>query len=129
MRSRALLTVLLFSCGSDPAPKPNVAVVPPVTTSPPTVGPAKPKFENPGGMWMPHQIAAHAAQLKSLGLEIDPAALTDPTSNVLGAIVSLGGCSASFVSSEGLLVTSHHCATGALQYSSTPQQNVLKDGY
>ena len=79
---------------------------------------------------MPHQIAgAHASTLKDLGLQIPPSALSDPTSGVLGAIVSLGGCSASFVSPEGLLATNHHCATGALQHNSTPQANLLEEGF
>ncbi len=78
---------------------------------------------------MPHQMAAHAAKLKELGLQIDPSQLSDPTSGVLGAVVSLGGCSASFVSPEGLVATNHHCATGALQHNSTPQTNMLKDGF
>jgi hypothetical protein len=87
-------------------------------------------FENPGGMWMPSQIAGgHAAKLKDLGLGLDPAALSDPTSGVLGAVVSLGGCSASFVSSEGLLATNHHCATGALQHNSTAGENLLERGF
>jgi hypothetical protein len=87
------------------------------------------RFENPGGMWMPHQILAHQDRLKSLGLELDPKLLSEPTSPVLGAVVSLGGCSASFVSAEGLIVTNHHCATGALQYNSTATSNLLRDGY
>ena len=37
----------------------------------------------------------------------------------MGAIVSLGGCSASFVSPDGLIVTNNHCVQGSLQYNST----------
>jgi hypothetical protein len=33
--------------------------------------------------------------------------------------VSLGGCTASFVSPDGLIVTNHHCVTGQLQFNST----------
>jgi hypothetical protein len=87
------------------------------------------RFENPGGMWMPQQLPAHAGKLKELGLVLDPKDLADPTSGVLSAIVSLGGCSASFVSPEGLIATNHHCATGALQHNSTAASNVLKDGF
>lgn len=80
---------------------------------------------------MPHQIGApaHAAKLKELGLAFDPKDLSDPTSGVLGAVVSLGGCSASFVSPDGLVITNHHCATGALQHNSSPDANLLKQGY
>ena len=92
-------------------------------------GAAAPKFENPGGMWMPGQMTEHGQTLKDLGLAYDPAALTDPTSFPLGAVVSLGGCSASFVSEEGLIITNHHCVTGALQYNSTPEDNLLVNGY
>src|SRR5688572_14949432 len=97
--------VLALSCGGDP---PSPAKVPAATTSvasnaPPAERKAPPSrplpsFQNPGGMWMPHQVSSHAAKLKELGLAIDPAALSDPTSGVLQAVVSLGGCSASFVS-------------------------------
>ncbi len=87
------------------------------------------KFENPGGMWMPRQMALHAETLKKLGLAFDPGALTDPTAFPLGAVVSLGGCTASFVSPDGLIITNHHCVTRYLQHNSTPEQNLLKNGY
>ncbi|HEY8379018.1 MAG TPA: S46 family peptidase [Nannocystis sp.] len=87
------------------------------------------KYENPGGMWMPAQMAAHAETLRALGLQYDPAALTDPTAHPLGAVVSLGGCSASFVSPEGLIITNHHCVTRYLQNNSTPEDNLLKTGF
>jgi hypothetical protein len=86
-------------------------------------------FENPGGMWMPAQMAAHADILKKLGLELDPAMLADPTSSLLQAIVSLGGCSASFVSPDGLIITNHHCVAGALAYHSSPERDLVKDGF
>jgi hypothetical protein len=50
------------------------------------------------GMWMPQQLPQVAKQLKAAGLKLDPAALTKLTEFPMGAIVSLGGCSASFVS-------------------------------
>jgi Peptidase S46 len=37
----------------------------------------------------------------------------------MSAIVSLDGCSASFVSPQGLIVTSHHCAYDSIQRNST----------
>src|SRR5687768_10331339 len=90
----------------------------------PTAAPERRAFESPGGMWIPSQLgASHAETLNKLGLEIDPAQLSDPMGYPLGAIISLGGCSASFVSPDGLVATNHHCVTGALQYNSTPQQN------
>src|SRR5580692_11536725 len=137
LRARALLplTSLLLACGGE-APAPPVA--PPTTAMPPSPPaptasappPApKPAFENQGGMWMPSQMIAHATKLKELGLQIDPAQLADPTSDTLSAIVSLGGCSASFVSPDGLIVTNHHCVQAALQHNSSPSENLIRDGF
>jgi len=81
------------------------------------------------GMWMPQQIPQLAAKLKSMGFEGDPRAFADLTGQPMGAVVSLGGCTASFVSPDGLIVTNHHCVTGALQYNSTPERDLLADGY
>lgn len=81
------------------------------------------------GMWMPQQIPALAAKLRALGFVGDPKSFADLTGQPMGAIVSLGGCTASFVSPDGLIVTNHHCVTGGLQFNATPQRNLLKDGY
>ena len=81
------------------------------------------------GMWMPQQIPALAAKLRALGFAGDPKSFADLTGQPMGAIVSLGGCTASFVSPDGLIVTNHHCVTGGLQFNSTPQRNLLRDGY
>ncbi|MBX7186998.1 MAG: S46 family peptidase [Vicinamibacteria bacterium] len=81
------------------------------------------------GMWMPQQIPELAARLKALGFTGDPKSFADLTGQPMGAIVSLGGCTASFVSPDGLIVTNHHCVTGPLQFNSTPQKNLLLDGY
>src|SRR5450830_1779624 len=81
------------------------------------------------GMWMPQQIPQLAERLKTMGFRGDPQAFADLTGQPMGAIVSLGGCSASFVSPDGLIVTNHHCVQGALQFNSTPQKNLLEDGF
>ena len=81
------------------------------------------------GMWMPQQIPALASRLKGLGFAGDPNAFADLTGFPMGAIISLGGCSASFVSPDGLIVTNHHCVQGALQYNSTPDRNLIENGF
>jgi hypothetical protein len=81
------------------------------------------------GMWMPQQIPALAARLRALGFAGDPAAFADLTGQPMGAVVSLGGCTASFVSPDGLIVTNHHCVVGGLQFNSTAQRNLLTDGF
>src|SRR5512139_2481648 len=81
------------------------------------------------GMWMPQQIPDLAARLRTLGFTGDPKAFADLTGQPMGAVVSLGGCTASFVSPDGLIVTNHHCVTGGLQFNSTPDRNLLTNGY
>ena len=82
-----------------------------------------------GGMWMPQQMVDLAPRLKKLGFQGNPKAFSDLTGMPMGAIVSLGGCSASFVSKDGLIITNHHCVTGALQYNATPERNTVKEGF
>ncbi len=81
------------------------------------------------GMWMPQQLPQVAKDLKAAGLGIDPARLSQPIGYPMGAVISLGGCTASFVSPQGLVVTNHHCAYGSIQYNSTPQRDLLKNGF
>ena len=81
------------------------------------------------GMWMPQQIPDLAPRLAELGFKGDAKAFADLTGQPMGAVVSLGGCSASFVSADGLIATNHHCVVGALQVNSTPERNLLEDGF
>lgn len=81
------------------------------------------------GMWVPQQLPEIAASLKKAGLKLDPKQLADLTGDPLGAVVSLGGCTASFVSPQGLVATNHHCAYGAIQLNSTPSRNLMRDGF
>ncbi|HEY8328718.1 MAG TPA: S46 family peptidase [Rhodanobacter sp.] len=81
------------------------------------------------GMWQPAQLPGIAATLQQHGLKLDPKTLTDLTAYPMGAIVSLGGCTASFVSPEGLVVSNHHCVYGALQLNSTPENNLIEKGF
>jgi len=81
------------------------------------------------GMWLPEQLPDHAQRLTELGLEIPVSQLADPMGDPLGAIVSLGFCSASFVSPDGLILTNHHCVAGYLGANSSAQANLARDGF
>ncbi|TNJ33436.1 S46 family peptidase [Arenimonas terrae] len=81
------------------------------------------------GMWVPQQLPEIAGPLAQAGLELDPKQLADLTGNPMGAVVALGGCTASFVSPDGLVVTNHHCAYGAIQLNSTAERNLMTDGF
>jgi hypothetical protein len=40
-----------------------------------------------------------------------------------------GGCSASFISPQGLVMTNHHCVVDCVEQLSTPQQNLVESGF
>jgi len=81
------------------------------------------------GMWQPNQLPTIAKQLTKAGLKLNPNDLTDLTGFPMGAIVSLGGCTASFVSDQGLVATNHHCVYGSVQYNSSAENNLLENGF
>jgi hypothetical protein len=81
------------------------------------------------GQWQPHQLPQLKADLKRVGITIPAEKLSDLSRHPMSAIVSTGGCSASFVSPEGLVVTNHHCAYGAIQRNSTAEKNYIVDGF
>ena len=81
------------------------------------------------GMWLPSQTQAIADELKQAGLQLDPKQLGDLTKAPLTAIASLGGCSAAFLSPQGLVATNHHCVYGSIQYNSKPGQDYLTNGF
>jgi hypothetical protein len=100
------------------------------TESPQTSAADEALIYEPGGMWLPQQIAEiHGDTLKEMGLEIDPGVFSDPLKFPLNAIISLGGCSASFISPDGLIITNYHCVRGYLQYNSTRDNNLLHTGF
>jgi hypothetical protein len=81
------------------------------------------------GMWMPAQAPEIAKQLRAAGLKLKPEQITNLTQAPMDAIVSIGGCSASFVSPDGLVATNHHCAYNSIQYNSKPGQDYLTNGF
>jgi hypothetical protein len=132
VRSRCLLLGLLaasqIACGGGKPPLSQPFVPLPADTGPGAATTPVP-FENAGGMWTPDLMKVHAPKLKELGLTVDPNQLARPTGFPLGAVVSLGFCSASFVSPDGLIITNHHCVVSTLQFNSTPKDNLLKTGF
>ncbi len=81
------------------------------------------------GMWQPHQLPSLKKELKKAGLKLNPNDLTELTEFPMGAIVSLGGCSAAFLSPQGLVATNHHCTYGSIQFNSTAENNLIEKGF
>src|ERR1700744_2843608 len=40
-----------------------------------------------------------------------------------------GGCSSSFISPQGLVMTNHHCVVDCVEQLSTPKQNFVDEGF
>ncbi len=82
------------------------------------------------GEWLPEQIAGlDFTALEARGLELGPDELWTGEEGLLSAAVQINGCSASFVSPEGLIVTNHHCGFAAINAASTLERNHLEDGF
>jgi hypothetical protein len=81
------------------------------------------------GQWQPHQLPQLKSELKRIGITMPAEKLADLSKHPMSAIVSLGGCSASFVSPDGLVVTNHHCGYAAVQRNSTPENNYIVNGF
>ncbi len=81
------------------------------------------------GMWQPWQMPSLEKAVKAAGFELPIDAISDLDKHPMTAVVSLGFCSASFVSPQGLIVTNHHCAYGAIQYNSTEKNNLIEKGF
>ncbi|PZO05268.1 MAG: peptidase [Alphaproteobacteria bacterium] len=76
------------------------------------------------GMWTFDNFPIQTVNTK-YGTRIDQAWLD----KVRGAAVRLNGCSASFVSGEGLILTNHHCIVSCIQDLSSAENDYVKNGW
>ncbi len=68
--------------------------------------------------------------LQGAGLKISIDEVYNPDGiSLIDALVKIGGCTGSFVSNEGLIITNHHCSFGAVQRASTTENNYLENGF
>ena len=68
--------------------------------------------------------------LKKAGLEIPQSDIYQPGKiGLTNALVRLGGCTGSFISEKGLIITNHHCVFGAVASASSPEHNYLENGF
>ena len=76
------------------------------------------------GMWTFDNFPIQTVNDK-YGTRIDQAWLD----RVRNAAVRIQGCSASFVSDEGLILTNWHCVVGCAQELSSPERDYVKNGF
>lgn len=69
-------------------------------------------------------------ELKKAGLEIPVSEIYNPNgTSLIDALVRVGGCTGSFVSDQGLIITNHHCAFGAVQAISSVEKDFISEGF
>ncbi|MEY3011146.1 MAG: hypothetical protein RLZZ314_1788, partial [Bacteroidota bacterium] len=85
------------------------------------------------GMWLLHMLQKiNEAGMQESGLRLSAQDIYDiNNASLKDAIVRLNGgsCSAEVISSQGLVLTNHHCAYGAIQSFSAPEHDYLTDGF
>jgi hypothetical protein len=81
------------------------------------------------GMYPPDKIKD--LDLKRKGFKIKPEEIYNPKGGGLtDAIIRLSiGCTAEFVSPDGLILTNHHCGFDALVSASTPDNDLVEKGF
>ena len=86
------------------------------------------KYDAEEGMYPLSEI--HKLDLQKAGLQIGIDEIYNPNGvSLIDALVKINGCTGSFVSDQGLMITNHHCAFKAISNASTPEQNYLEDGF
>ncbi|MDA0945703.1 MAG: S46 family peptidase, partial [Bacteroidetes bacterium] len=85
------------------------------------------------GMWLLHMLQKiNEAGMQESGLRLSAQDIYDiNNASLKDAIVRLNGgsCTAEVISSQGLVLTNHHCAYGAIQSFSAPEHDYLTDGF
>ena len=80
------------------------------------------------GLWPISEI--HKLDLQSKGLEIKALDIYNPEGiSLIDGICKVNGCTGSFVSPQGLIVTNHHCAYGAIRAASTEDHDYIETGF
>ncbi|MCU0342462.1 MAG: S46 family peptidase [Ignavibacterium sp.] len=80
------------------------------------------------GMFPLSDIKSINLNEKGLKISVDEVYNPDGVS-LVDALVKIGGCTGSFVSNEGLIITNHHCVFGIVSDVSTVENNYLDNGF
>lgn len=88
-------------------------------------------FANEGMWFLMHIERLNHRDMQKMGLQLTPEEIYSINNQSLkDAIVQFnGGCTASIISGNGLVLTNHHCGYNAIAELSTAEQNHLKNGF
>lgn len=68
--------------------------------------------------------------LQNKGMQLTPGELFNSEQvSLVDGICRVNGCTGSFVSSDGLIITNHHCAFDAIQKATTSANDFLQNGF
>ena len=83
------------------------------------------------GMWPLPLLYQRIAKMQELGLKLQDYDIYSPDSSSLkDAVVHFNsGCTGEMISSQGLLLTNHHCGYSQIQSHSTLEHDYLTDGF
>ena len=83
------------------------------------------------GMWLPSLISQRIGDMQEKGFKLNAEDIYDINqASLKDAVVLFGrGCTGEVISSEGLLLTNHHCGYGQIQQHSSVEHDYLKDGF
>ena len=83
------------------------------------------------GMWLPSLISQRITDMQEKGFRLDAEDIYSINqASLKDAVVLFGrGCTGELISSEGLLLTNHHCGYSQIQYHSSVEHDYLKDGF
>ena len=83
------------------------------------------------GMWIPTLLQAVEGDMQSMGMHLSAEDIYSiNTGSLKDAVVHFnGGCTAEMISSQGLLLTNHHCGFGQIAFHSTVENDYLTDGF
>ncbi|MCG9912175.1 MAG: S46 family peptidase [Flavobacteriales bacterium] len=84
------------------------------------------------GMWLPFMLKTlNEPEMKSMGMRISAEDIYSVNKVSLKDAIFIfgGGCTSEIISSQGLLLTNHHCGFSQIQFHSSVKNDYLKDGF
>ncbi|MCL2434626.1 MAG: S46 family peptidase [Lentimicrobiaceae bacterium] len=83
------------------------------------------------GMWLLSLLNKNYSNMQEMGLTLSVEDIYSINeASMKDAVVIFGrGCTGEIISNQGLMLTNHHCGYGNIQALSTPENNILANGF